>query len=229
MLELNELTGGWGPTIVIEDLSLAIGRGETVAVVGRNGVGKSTLLELIAGRATRGSGTIRLDGEEIAAWVPHQRSHHGLAYVPQHREVFKSLTVDEHVAIAARPGRWNRDAVFDLFPGLAKRAGSLGGTLSGGEQQMLSIARALLSNPKVILMDEPSEGLAPLIVEFLVGAIKQITSDRSVAVLLVEQRIDIALDISSRCIVMERGKIVREGASADMSELDMGSLMGLNP
>ena len=167
-LELTGLTGGWGETTVIENLDLRVAAGEAVALVGRNGVGKSTLLELIVGRAMRRAGAIAIDGNDIAGLPIHLRSRRGIGHVPQEREVFQSLTVEENLRVATRPGRWNAGAVFDLFPGLANRRGNLGGQLSGGEQQMLSIARAMVGNPSILLMDEPSEGLAPIVVEALI-------------------------------------------------------------
>jgi branched-chain amino acid transport system ATP-binding protein len=215
-LELRQVSAGYGETVVLEDIDLALAPGENISIIGRNGVGKSTLLELIIGRADQRRGEIRLRGEDISALPIHDRVDRGVGYVPQQREVFPSLTVDEHLAIAARAGRWTKDAVFDLFPRIAERRYSLGRHLSGGEQQMLAIARALLTNPSLILMDEPSEGLAPVVVEQLVGALQKLAGDNALAVLLVEQRIDIALDMSSRCIVMDRGRIVHEGTSAAM-------------
>jgi branched-chain amino acid transport system ATP-binding protein len=215
-LEIKGLAGGWGETTVIENLDLALEAGEAVALVGRNGVGKSTLLELIVGRAVRHGGAIRLDGSDIAPLPTHLRARRGIGHVPQEREVFVSLTVEENLRVAARPGRWNAAAVFELFPGLAQRRGNLGGQLSGGEQQMLSIARALVGNPAVLLMDEPSEGLAPIVVETLTAAIRRVTESRALTVLLVEQRVDIALDIASRCLIMDRGRIVHEGASVEL-------------
>jgi branched-chain amino acid transport system ATP-binding protein len=216
MLEVSGLTGGWGQTTVIEDVSLRVEPGETLAIVGRNGVGKSTLLELIVGRAQRRGGTVSLAGTLISTLPVYRRSTAGLGYVPQQREVFASVSVREHLAIAHRPGVWTPARVLELFPGLARRLESLGRQLSGGEQQMLAIGRALVGNPGVVLMDEPSEGLAPVVVEQLGSALRAVMAEGSLAMILVEQRIDIALDLSDRCLVMERGRVVFEGVSADL-------------
>jgi branched-chain amino acid transport system ATP-binding protein len=229
VLEVVDLTGGWGPTTIVERLSLSVSAGETVAIVGRNGVGKTTLLELIAGRAERQSGEIRVSGRDVCRLSIHERARMGIGYVPQQREVFRSLTVSEHLAIAARPGHWSRDMVLELFPSLSARVNSLGAHLSGGEQQMLAIARALITNPSILLMDEPSEGLAPVVVEQLVSAIRSLVDGSNLSVLLVEQRVDIALDLASRCIVMDRGRIVRDSNSEDYRNgtIDIGGMMGL--
>jgi branched-chain amino acid transport system ATP-binding protein len=229
MLEVSGLTGGWGATTIVEDFSLSVSTGETVAIIGRNGVGKSTLLELIAGRARWRRGSIKLDGRELGNLQIHRRSMLGLGYVPQNREVFPSLSVREHFLIAQRPGRWTIPEIFKLFPSLSSRKDSMASQLSGGEQQMLAIARALLGNPKLILMDEPSEGLAPVVVENLIDTIKIVMNDGSLAVLLVEQRVDIALDVASRCIIMERGRIAHQSTTANLLQNDasIADLMGL--
>ena len=208
--------GGWGQTTVVEDVSLAIGAGETVSVIGRNGVGKSTLLELIVGRAQRHSGEIRLGETDCSTARTYRRSNSGLGYVPQEREVFPSLTVSENLSIARRAGSWDEERVFGLFPRLAERSKSMGWQLSGGEQQMLSIARALMGNPKVLLMDEPMEGLAPVIVEQLVDALTRVVAGGTLAVLLVEQRVDVVLNLASRCLIMDRGRVIHEEASASL-------------
>src|SRR5260370_3196233 len=208
MLDVVSLTGGWGPTTVVERLNLSVGAGETVAVVGRNGVGKTTLLELIAGRAQQRSGELRLGGRDICRLPIHERARAGIGDVPQQRAVFRSLTVREHLALAARPGKWSEAAVLELFPALASRLHSLGSHLSGGEQQMLAIARALVTNPSVLLMDEPSEGLAPVVAEQLVTAIRDLVGGRTLSGLLVEHRIDITLDVPSPRSSMGRSGIV---------------------
>ena len=213
ILELTALRGGWGQTTVIADLSLSLSPSEPVALIGRNGVGKSTFVELIVGRALRQNGSIVLDGTDISKWPIHKRSQLGIGYVPQAREVFPSLTVRENLGVAARRGRWTAEAVLEIFPALRPRMSNFGNQLSGGEQQMLSIARALVGNPKLLLMDEPSEGLAPIVVELLADAIRKVSEDRSLTVLLVEQRVDIALDICNRCLIMDRGRIVHDGPS----------------
>ena len=215
--------------MIVDNLSLRIAPGESLAIIGRNGVGKSTLLELMIGRARWHSGTIRFGGQDIVPLRTYQRNRLGLGYVPQNREVFPSLTVAEHFQIAQTPGRWNRDLVLDLFPSLSHRMNAQGGTLSGGEQQMLAIARALLGNPKLLLMDEPSEGLAPVVVEQLIAAIKVLARDDLLAILIVEQRVDLALEIASRCIVMDRGRISLETNADQLREgaADLGSIMGI--
>ena len=228
-LEVSGLWARYGATPILQGVDLAVNKGEIVSLIGRNGVGKTTLLELIAGRAQRQSGEIRVSGRDVCRLSIHERARMGIGYVPQQREVFRSLTVSEHLAIAARPGHWSREMVLELFPSLSARVNSLGAHLSGGEQQMLAIGRALITNPSILLMDEPSEGLAPVVVEQLVSAIRSLVGGSNLSVLLVEQRVDIALDLARRCIVMDRGTIVRDSNSEDYRNgtIDIGGMMGL--
>jgi branched-chain amino acid transport system ATP-binding protein len=229
-LEVRDLRGGWGPTTIVQGVSLSIATGETISIVGRNGVGKTTLLELVAGRALRHAGQIWIGDTDYSNARTFRRSEGGLGYVPQEREVFPSLTVRENLSIAHRPGLWDEERAFFTFPGLARRARSMGWQLSGGEQQMLSIARALMGNPTILLLDEPTEGLAPVIVEQLTEVLTNITADRRLAVLLIEQRIDVVLRLSSRCLIMDRGHIVHEESTASLrtDPARLGGLMGFD-
>jgi branched-chain amino acid transport system ATP-binding protein len=215
-LELDGVSAGYGETVVLEDVSLALAEGETLSIIGRNGVGKTTLLATVMGHNTLHGGDVRLHGETIARLAPHRRNWAGLGYVPQEREVFPSLTLRENLEVAARPGTWTIDKVFGLFPRLAERQKNRGNQLSGGEQQMLAIARALIGNPSVVLMDEPSEGLAPVIVEELARAVKRLAATENLTMILVEQNTRLALDISPRTAVMDRGRIVFDGASDEL-------------
>jgi branched-chain amino acid transport system ATP-binding protein len=228
-LELEDVSAGYGETVVLEKVRLKLDDGESVSVIGRNGVGKTTLVATIMGHTTLHGGQLRLHGREIRALAPYRRAQAGLGYVPQEREIFPSLTLRENLEVAARPGRWTIAEAFKLFPRLAARQSNRGNQLSGGEQQMLAIARALMGNPSVLLMDEPSEGLAPVIVEELVRAVKQLAQAEGLTLLLVEQNSRLALDVSTRTVVMNRGRIVYDGASAalktDAARLDQ--LIGL--
>ena len=212
-LQLDNVRAGYGETVVLEDMRLAVKPGETVSVIGRNGVGKSTLLETIMGHTTLHGGTIALQGRDISRLVTYRRVMAGLGFVPQEREIFPSLSVRENLDVAARPGAWTYKTVCELFPRLAERATNRGNQLSGGEQQMLAIARALIGNPSVLLMDEPSEGLAPVIVEELARAIKRLAAEGELAMIVVEQNSRLALDIAPRAVVMDRGRIVYDGDS----------------
>jgi branched-chain amino acid transport system ATP-binding protein len=212
-LELDKVFAGYGETVVLEDIRLAIDAGETLSIIGRNGVGKSTLLATIMGHTTRHGGALRLHGKDISQLTTYKRVAEGLGYVPQEREIFPSLTLRENLEVAARPGRWTAETVFELFPRLGERAGNRGNQLSGGEQQMLAIGRALIGNPSVLLMDEPSEGLAPVIVEELARAVKRLTQASGLTTILVEQNSRLALDIAPRAVVMDRGRIVYDGPS----------------
>jgi branched-chain amino acid transport system ATP-binding protein len=228
MLCVEGLTGGWGPTTVVENFDIKIEAGEVVSILGRNGVGKTTVLELITGRAKYRAGSVQVKGRCVQGLPIYERCRAGIGYVPQAREIFPRLTVDENLIVAARPGFYDRTGLYNLFPLLAKRKFSHGSQLSGGEQQILSLARALIGNPAVLLMDEPTEGLAPIIVEQIVEVVKALAAQGEMAILLVEQIIDVALDLSDRCLVMDRGRIVHSG---DIEELRrdrmlLQSLMG---
>jgi branched-chain amino acid transport system ATP-binding protein len=212
-LELSGVRAGYGSTVVLEAFDLRIGRGECVAVLGRNGVGKSTLLATIMGHATLQDGAILFAGQNIGRWRPHRRARAGLGWVPQEREIFPSLSVRDNLAVASRPGAWTTARAFELFPRLRERARHAGRALSGGEQQMLAIARALVGNPSVLLMDEPFEGLAPIVAEELAEVIARLRADDAMTMVLVEQRTDIALELAERALVMERGRMVFDAAS----------------
>jgi branched-chain amino acid transport system ATP-binding protein len=216
-LELAAVTAGYGETVVLDNISLALGPGERASVLGRNGVGKSTLILTIMGHTRLRGGSIRLAGEEIARWPPWRRARAGLGLVPQEREIFPSLSVREHLRIAARPGAWTVERAYQTFPALAERRSHQGDALSGGEQQMLAIARALVGNPSVLLMDEPTEGLAPVVVEQLAAVIRDLGAEGEMAMLLVEQHAELALEIAPRCIVMDRGRIVHDGSSVELA------------
>jgi len=212
-LQLDRVSAGYGETVVLEDVRLTLAPSETLSIIGRNGVGKSTLLATIMGHTTLHGGRVLMHGKDISTMVTYRRVAEGLGYVPQEREIFPSLTLRENLEVAARPGGWTIKTVFELFPRLAERAGNMGNQLSGGEQQMLAIGRALIGNPSVLLMDEPSEGLAPVIVEELARAMKRLAQASSLALVLVEQNSRLALDIAPRAVVMDRGHIDNDGAS----------------
>jgi branched-chain amino acid transport system ATP-binding protein len=209
-LTCEQVSAGWGETQVITDVSFELPAGETLAVLGRNGVGKTTLLSAIAGRADLRSGVIRLGSESIGALPPYSRAARGIGLVPQEREIFPSLTVEENLLVAARSRGRGTDA-WNLFPRLRERRGIGGTRLSGGEQQMLCIGRALMGNPSILLMDEPMEGLAPVIVDLIVSAMKRIRAESGLAVLLVEQHLDIALEFTNRLLVLDRGSVIFDG------------------
>jgi branched-chain amino acid transport system ATP-binding protein len=217
-LELDKVFAGYGETVVLEDIRLTLDVGETLSIIGRNGVGKSTLLATIMGHTQLHGGRVALHGKDISKLATYNRVKAGLAYVPQEREIFPSLSLRENLEVAARPGTWTIETVFELFPRLGERAGNRGNQLSGGEQRMLAIGRALIGNPTVLLMDEPSEGLAPVIVEELAAAVKRLTKAGGLAMILVEQNTRLALDIAPRAVVMDRGRIVFDGVSAALRD-----------
>jgi branched-chain amino acid transport system ATP-binding protein len=214
LLTLRNIRAGYGDAVVLDDVSLEVPEKGSVGLLGRNGVGKSTLLLTIMGytRVTRGS--ILWRGEDITRLSSHQRARLGLGWVAQEREIFPSLTLEENLTVAARPGRWNLDLAYELFPRLRERRTNMGNQLSGGEQQMLAIARALMTNPSLLLLDEPLEGLAPIIVEELARAIKRMVTEQGMATILVEQHAEVALSLTESAIVIERGRIVHRGSSA---------------
>jgi branched-chain amino acid transport system ATP-binding protein len=212
-LGLDKVFAGYGETVVLEEIQLSLDVGETLSIIGRNGVGKSTLLATIMGHTSLHGGRVLLHGKDISQLATHRRVGAGLGYVPQEREIFPSLSLRENLEVAARPGAWTIDTVFELFPRLAERVDNRGNQLSGGEQQMLAIGRALIGNPSVLLMDEPSEGLAPVIVEELARAVKQLTQAGGLSMILVEQNTWLALDMAARVVVMDRGRVVYDGRS----------------
>ena len=216
LLALDDVRAGYGPAVVLDGVSLALAERGSLAVLGRNGVGKSTLLLTIMGYTQVSRGRIVWQGEDITRRPPHRRALAGIGWVAQEREIFVSLTVEENLTVAARAGRWDLPAVYDLFPRLAERRSNFGNQFSGGEQQMLAIARALMTNPALLLLDEPLEGLAPIIIEELSAAIRRMTSEGSNAFILVEQHADIALSLTQAAIVIERGRIIHSGSSAPL-------------
>jgi branched-chain amino acid transport system ATP-binding protein len=213
-LRLAGISAGYGETVVLEGIELALAPGECVSIIGRNGVGKSTLLATVMGHTTLHEGEITLNGQSIGQVPIHQRARRGLGYVPQEREIFPSLSVRENLEIGARPGEWNEGRLFKLFPNLRERSDHAGNHLSGGEQQMLAIARALMTNPSVLLMDEPTEGLAPVIVEALTRVLMDLRKQGGLSIVLVEQNSRVALAFSERAVVMDKGRIVYDGQSA---------------
>ena len=216
LLSLHDVRAGYGPAVVLDGVSFELPERGGLAVLGRNGVGKSTLLLTIMGYTQVGRGRILWRGEDITARPPHRRAQAGIGWVAQEREIFPSLTVEENLTVAARAGRWDLPAAYDLFPRLAERRRNFGNQLSGGEQQMLAIARALMTNPALLLLDEPLEGLAPIVVEELAAAIQRMASEDSMAFILVEQHADIALSLTQNATVLERGRVVYNGASASL-------------
>ena len=217
-LVLKDVTAGYGETHVLEGVDLCLAVGESLSIIGRNGVGKSTLLETAMGHTTLHAGAISLNGRRVEAAPAHERALAGLGYVPQEREIFPSLSVRENMEMCARPGPWTAQRVFELFPNLQLRLANAGTQLSGGEQQMLAIARALMINPSVLLMDEPTEGLAPVIVQALTRVLAKLRGEGNLSIVLVEQNSRVALDFSARTVVMDRGRIVYDGASARLRD-----------
>ena len=228
-LVLTNVRAGYGETVVIDNVSLSLAPGATLALLGRNGVGKTTLFSTIMGHTTMHGGSIRFNGEEISKLPPYRRALLGLALVPQEREIFKSLTVEENLVVAERAGRWSLQRVYEFFPSLARRRKNRGDQLSGGEQQMLAIGRALMGNPSFILMDEPMEGLAPVIVDAVLDGLERLKKEGDTALMLVEQHARLALDFAEDTIVLDRGRIVFSGPSRELAAAPekMAALLGV--
>lgn len=214
LLRLEQVSAGYGEAIIIDTVSFAMDAGRSLALLGRNGTGKTTLINTLVGITRQRGGRIVLDGRDITALRPDQRAAAGIGWVPQERNIFKSLTVEENLTAVARPGHWTPARVFEQFPRLAERCGNMGDQLSGGEQQMLAVGRALVLNPRLLLLDEPLEGLAPIIVEELLAAIRRIVSEQGMSAILVEQNAMKVLDMTDTAIVLERGRVALSGDSA---------------
>ncbi|MBL8838566.1 MAG: ABC transporter ATP-binding protein [Alphaproteobacteria bacterium] len=228
-LALEAVTAGYGETVVLDRISLALPPGQTLALLGRNGVGKSTLLATIMGHTTLHGGRIAFAGTDITALPTWRRPRLGIGYVPQEREIFPSLSVEENLTVAARGTRWSVARVYDLFPNLARRRTNMGNQLSGGEQQMLSIGRALMGDPTLLLLDEPLEGLAPVIVDALMESFARLKREDSLAIVLVEQHARLALAFATDAVVLDRGRTVYQGDSATLlaDAERMGALLGV--
>ena len=224
LLRVRGLTSGYGEAVVVQGVDFTLAEGQSLALLGRNGTGKTTLLNTLVGATRRHAGRILLNGQDIASLPSHKRAAAGIGWVPQERNIFKSLTVAENLTAVARPGPWTLERVYAMFPRLAERCANMGNQLSGGEQQMLAVARALVLNPKLLLLDEPLEGLAPIIVEELLRSIARVVRDEGMSAIIVEQNPRLILGMTQRAVVLDRGSVVHEGASAallaDPAQLD---------
>ena len=222
MLEVHDLHAYYGKSHILHGVDFHVDEGEIVALLGRNGVGRSTSIKAIMGEVDR-TGSVKFKGRETIAMKPHQVAHCGLGYVPENRDIFPQLTVRENLILGMKStkpsGRWRIEDMFKMFPRLQERADTPGGVLSGGEQQMLTLCRTLMGDPDLIMIDEPTEGLAPKIVELVADYLRELRR-RGISVLLVEQKLTIALEVSSRCLVMGHGRIVFEGTPAELRAND---------
>jgi branched-chain amino acid transport system ATP-binding protein len=218
LLKVEGLSAGYGEAVVLTNISVTLDEGKTLALLGRNGTGKTTLINTLAGATRQHGGSISLGGVALHKLASHERAGVGIGWVPQERNIFKSLTVDENLSAVARPGNWTPARVYALFPRLAERKGNLGTQLSGGEQQMLAVGRALVLNPKLLLLDEPLEGLAPIIVEELLKVIAYITREEGLSAIIVEQHPQAILKISDSAVVLDRGTVVHSGTASVLRE-----------
>jgi branched-chain amino acid transport system ATP-binding protein len=216
LLKLEGIVAGYGEARILMGIDLALGQGQALALLGRNGTGKTTLINSIVGHTRRFSGRIWLEGKDVTAFKPHQRALAGIGWVPQERNIFKSLTVEENLTAIAVPGPWDLARIYRIFPRLQERRANMGNQLSGGEQQMLAIGRALMLNPKVLLLDEPLEGLAPIIVQDLMRILSEIIRDEGLSVILVEQNARKALSITHNAVVLERGSVIHASTAAEL-------------
>jgi len=216
LLKVDGLRSGYGEAVVVQGVSLALEQGQSLALLGRNGTGKTTLLNTLVGVTRHHAGKITLAGQDITALPSHQRAAAGIGWVPQERNIFKSLTVDENLSAVARPGPWTVKRAYEMFPRLAERQSNMGNQLSGGEQQMLAVARALVLNPKLLLLDEPLEGLAPIIVEELLRSIARVVRDEGMSAIIVEQNPRMILPITHNAVVLDRGAVVHAAPSVDL-------------
>ena len=214
LLALDAVTAGYGASVVLEEVSLSLAEGDSLALLGRNGVGKTTLLVTLMGLTRVHRGALRWRGNDLATVPTYQRAAVGLGWVPQERYMWPSLTIEEHLTAVARPGHWTVAKVYELFPRLEERRGNFGNQLSGGEQQMLAIARALMVNPNLLLLDEPMEGLAPIIVQELMKVIRRLVTEGGMTVIVVEQHAKLALSLTKTAIVLDRGRVVHRSDSA---------------
>ena len=214
-LRVEGLVSGYGAARVVADVSFVLANGQSLALLGRNGVGKTTLINSLIGVTTRHAGRIFLAGEDFTALPPHARAHRGIGWVPQERDIFRSLSVEENLSAIARPGPWDAARVFQMFPRLGERRRNGGRQLSGGEQQMLAIGRALVLNPKLLLLDEPTEGLAPIVVDEVLAALRRLARE-GLSMIVVEQKPKKILPFTDKAMILNRGAIAYEAASADL-------------